>query len=351
MAGGRGTRFWPKSRNDIPKQLLPIVGETSMLEQTLDRLDGLVDRERIFISTRQDLVASIRTIIPSFPAENYIIEPMGRDTAAAVGLAAIMVKQRYPDTVMVLLAADHVITPKNVFQDDLKKAAAIAKKSGSLITFGIQPKRTETGYGYIETGALYDNDESEVYIVNRFTEKPDKKTAETFIKKGNYLWNSGMFVWTVAAIIEAFQKYMPELFEGLCRIEEAAATKDNMNVITSVFTDLKKVSIDYGVMEKADNTLCIKGQFQWDDVGSWSALRRVVGQDEDGNITQGQVEILDSTNCICSSGNGLITVIGAKNLIIVQTSDAVLVADINEEQRVKEIVEIIGNREKYKHLL
>jgi mannose-1-phosphate guanylyltransferase len=352
MAGGKGERFWPKSRIKTPKQLISIISQKTMIEDTIDRVKDLVSIDNVFISTRADLVEPIKAIMPDFPKNNYIIEPMGKDTAACIGLAAVTIAKRDPGSIMIILAADHLIKENDIFINDLKNAAEISQKTGCLITFGIQPSRNETGYGYIETGEVIESeDELQAFEVRKFTEKPDIETAKKFVESGNYLWNSGMFVWTTNAILEAIEKYMPTLFNGLLEIQETIGTPNEDPVKLKIFENLEKISIDYGIMEQADNTLCYKTNFTWDDVGSWTAIERLRDKDSDGNLITGNYKGIDSKNNIINSGNGIVATIGVENLIIINTEDAVLVIDKEHEQDVKKLVKMMGTDETLKRYL
>jgi len=346
IAGGKGERFWPFSRLNKPKQLLPIIGDKSMLEDTIDRVAGMVDLDDIFISTREDLVSPIKEIVSDFNSDNFIVEPMPRDTAAAIGLASIYVNKRFPGEVVVILPADHIIKEKDIFQNDVEIASNIAKDSGCLITFGIIPSKPATGYGYIELGEVVnDAFDNKAFEAKSFKEKPNLETAKYYFSKGNYVWNSGMFVWTTTAILEALEKYMPQLFEGLMEIQDAIDTDKEQIVIKEVFQNLDKISIDYGVMEKADNVLCMKARFIWDDVGSWGALERLLPKDDNGNVIKSFWKGKETKDSIIVSDGDLIATIGVKNLIIVKSGNAVLVMDKSKEQEVKKIVELIRDDE------
>lgn len=346
IAGGKGERFWPFSRLKKPKQLLPIVSNKTMLEETIERLEGLVNINDIFISTREDLVAPIKEILKDFPDENLIVEPMPRDTAAAIGFANTVVNKRFPGEVVAVLPADHTVKEKEIFQEDLSIAVKVAKDTGCLLTFGINPAGPATGYGYIELGEIInDSYDNPAYEVKSFKEKPDYHTAKMYVQKGNYVWNSGMFVWTTTSIFEAIEKYMPELFEGLMQIQDALDTINEKDVIREVFEKLPKISIDYGVMEKADNVLCIRARFTWDDVGAWSALERITQKDENGNVIKSLWKGNDTKNSIIVSDGDLIVTLGVSNLIIVKSKNALVVMDKSKEQEIKKIVKEISKDE------
>ncbi len=349
MAGGKGERFWPYSRLSTPKQLLPIVSKKSMIEETIERLEGIVEQKDIFISTRRDLVDSIKKVLPDFPEENYIVEPFPRDTAPAIGLATVVMSNRRPGDVMVVLPADHYIKDKEMFQKDLLLASKVAQDTGCLLTFGIQPDHPETGYGYIELGEIVSREyDSPVYEVKSFKEKPDYETAKKYYESKRFLWNSGMFVWTTNAILNAIERYMPSLFEGLMKIRDSIGKFSEEKVKEEEFEKFEKISIDYGVMEKADNVLCLKARFDWSDVGSWSALEKVKEKDENGNVISSDWAGIDTRNSIIVNDEGIIGTIGVRDLLIIKYKDALLVADKNREQEIKKLVEKIAGSDKLK---
>jgi len=351
IAGGKGERFWPKSTISRPKQLLSIVSDKSMIEETVDRLLGLVEYGNLYISTNLGLVESIKNLLPKIPNENYIIEPIGRDTAPAIGLAASYIGKREPGSVMAVLPADHLIIERDLFLKDLQTAERIAKENDCLLTFGIKPSRIETGYGYIELGEVINRDyDNYAYEVKHFREKPDIETAKKYCQQDNFVWNSGMFIWTTNAILEAFEKYLPDMFDKLMEIQDNIGTDKEQKTIQSIFPDLQKISIDYGVMEKADNVLCLKARYTWDDVGAWSALARVKKVDQNNNLIKSDWEGIDTRNTIIINDKGLISTIGVNNLVIIKDRDALLIADRSREQEVKKIVNKLKedeNKKKY----
>jgi mannose-1-phosphate guanylyltransferase len=343
IAGGRGERFWPKSRIKTPKQLLPIATNKSMLYETVKRIRPLVKPEDILIIARKGLGTRIKKELPKIPTKNIISEPFGRDTAAAVGLGAILAEEKDSDGVMIILPADHVIGEPKKFLKTLRVAIQAAQDTDNLVTMGIKPTRPETGYGYIEVNAKYKKknakfktqNSKEVYKVKRFTEKPDREKALRFMKSGRYLWNSGMFIWRTSVILEAMKKYMPQLYRGLLEIQKALGTLKEIGVIKRVYKKLDKISIDYGIMEKAKNTLVVKADYLWDDVGNWQALERISVKDKERNITKGEVSFLDTRDSIILCDKGMVGTIGIKDLIIISTEDATLICPKNRAQEVK----------------
>ena len=326
MAGGRGERFWPVGRQDRPKQFLNLVSEKSLIEETVQRLFPLIPPERILVITNKDFVAQTRELLP-IPAENVIGEPEGRNTAPCVALATALLKKVDPDSTMILLPADHVISPVKKFQSALRDAALQAQ-TGALVTLGVIPHAPSTGYGYILAGEF----DGEFADVQEFKEKPDRRTAEEFLHDGNYLWNSGIFIWRTDAIEREFRKHCPQLAEKITKWANGAD-------FNSDFADCEKISIDYAIMEKAEKVKVRKVDFLWNDIGSWSSLRSLFPLDENGNVARGNVVSLDShDNVIWGDSDTTLGVIGMRNIALIQSGDAVLVCPLSEEQRVKELV-------------
>ncbi len=341
LAGGSGTRFWPKSRAKRPKQLLNMMGSDSMLRQTMDRILPIVPYERILVVAGTELEVAIRKDLPQLPADNLLLEPVGRNTAPAIGFAALVLRKRDPEAVMAVLPADHVIKKRDRLLKVLEKGEKTARQNSCLITLGITPTRAETGYGYIEQGEPFANG---IFRVQCFTEKPDRRTAEEFLKTGRFSWNSGMFLWKAIDILYAFECFCPDLHLKLKEIDQALGTYDEKHVINKVYKEIKGDSIDYAVMEKAKEALVIPVELGWSDVGSWSALEEVLDKDENGNILQGNPMVINTRNSILSSEKRLIAAVGVEDLIIVETEDALLVCHKEQAQEVKKIVELIKVR-------
>ncbi len=327
MAGGRGERFWPAGRHDKPKQLLALLNEHTLIEETVQRLFPMLAPERILVVTNTDFVEAIRALLP-IPPENVIGEPAGRDTAPCVALATALLERRDPDATMVLLPADHVIRPAKVFQDTLLSAARQAQ-DGSLVTLGVTPTYPATGYGYIHAGEL---NPGGFRSVLGFKEKPAPAQAEEFFHDGNYKWNSGIFIWRASAIAEAFRLHSPQLSEKLDRWRAGGDYRLD-------FGECEKISIDYAVMEKAAHVLVGDAPFYWNDIGSWSALRSVLPPDAAGNVTRGEVLALDTFNSVLlSDADTLLGVIGLRDVAVIKAGNGMLVCPLSEEQRVKELV-------------
>ena len=337
MAGGVGERFWPKSRQSCPKQFLSLTsdGET-MIQKTVRRLAPLVSQKDIYIITNEHYLSLVHEQLPDLPPENIIAEPCPRNTAPAIGLAASLIQKKYQDAVMFFLPSDHLIHHEKNYIDTLRKASQAALQDKTLITLGITPTYPETGYGYIK---YQQNDAQDgVYPVECFVEKPDLQTAESYLKSGNYLWNSGMFIWKASSILHSIKKYMPELYQGLQVIADAYGTEEFHSVLNQKFPELPSESIDFGVMEKAEHIFTIPGDFGWDDVGSWLALERINKTDENHNILDGDVLSIDSKNCTVTGGGRTIAVLGVQDLVIVDTDDALLICNKNQTQDIKKIL-------------
>lgn len=341
MAGGAGTRFWPKSRLKNPKQFLKLLGKASLLGDTVRRASMLVESEHCFVLTHKQYQDQVHESIPEISPHNIILEPANRDTASCVGLAAIKLAQLDPEGMMMVLPSDHYIGHETAFIRTLESAIAFAEKYECLMTLGIKPDSPQTGYGYICCGEILGVEKGyPVYHVKKFTEKPDQGTAIHFLKQGNYLWNSGIFVWKVSTILKEIEKHLPELFQKLKKIEPYLGTDEEKDVLEREYQSFPKVSIDYGVMEKAENIGTVPGDFIWDDVGSWSALEKYLPKDERNNTLNGGKHIaIDSRGCIIDSEAKLIATIGVEDLIIIQFEDVMLVCRKDRDQEVKRLVE------------
>lgn len=351
MAGGKGERFWPRSRKRLPKQLISLTGEQTMIQETVDRLQGFIGIEDIYIATGEEYASPISHQLPSVPTENIIVEPMGKNTAACIGLAAIHIARKDPEAVMIVLPSDHLIKNKENFLHMLAEASDIAKQGENIITIGITPTNPETGYGYIEFEDKIDSKYCDsVYKVKRFVEKPDKHTAQKYLESGKYLWNSGMFVWTVSTILKNIRKYMPKLYEALMIIDEAMDREDCARVLYEQYAKLESISVDYGIMEHAENIYVIPGIFGWDDVGSWTSLERIHETDDNGNVIRGNIVHLDTKKCIIEGNDKLIATIGVEDLIIVDTEDATLICSKENAQKVKDLLKELKDKNAEKYL-
>ena len=346
MAGGKGERFWPESRLKRPKHLLPIVGNSPMLRQTLDRIGDTVPKENILIVTNVTQQAAIQEMCPDLPAENVIAEPVGRDTAPAVALSMMLVKRRNPNGIFALLPADHVIHDSVGFQKCLKTAFEVASQREVLVTIGIAPAHPATGYGYIQKGAaLAGFEDHSAFVVERFVEKPNLEKATEYVNSGQYYWNAGMFVWGVSTIERAFALYNPGLLEGVSEMVSQLENGEKFEtVLARIYPTLERISIDFSVMEKADNVVTIESSFDWDDVGEWPAIERHGEKDSAGNLLSGLAMVQDARNNIVFNDHKRVTtLLGVEDLIVVHTEDATLVCHKSKAQEIKQIVKDLGS--------
>jgi len=338
MAGGSGTRFWPASRADRPKQFLPISGTRPMIAETYARLEGLVGPERVLVVTAEGQADLVRECLPAVPPENLLTEPEARNTAACIALAAFEIERRDPRGVQVILAADHVIEPVEDFRATLRAAARAAADGAHLITLGVRPDHPATGYGYLKAGEQVDLIEGHpVYEVSRFVEKPDRSTAESFLRSGRFYWNSGMFVWRTDAILAAFRHLMPAVHAGLRDARTRAA-------VAAAYRGLESVPVDKGIMERSSNVRMLPIDYRWNDVGSWSALAGVLAPDAAGNwpaLSEGaRLIVEDAEGCVAyAEGPELIALLGVRDLVVVRSGNATLVAPRDRAEEVKRLVE------------
>jgi Mannose-1-phosphate guanylyltransferase len=342
MAGGSGTRLWPLSRKKSPKQALKLIGERTMLNHAVDRITALFGPERIVVVTRDEHRSILSEQTPELPVQNFILEPMGRGTGPAIGLAAIHLRKKDPDAVMAVLTADHFIANTARFRQALTSAAKIAAE-GHLVTLGIKPSSASTGFGYIKQGKSLDTVEGfPVFSVERFIEKPDQEKATAMVKSGDYSWNSGMFIWRVDRILEEFKRQMPDFYAQLSQVGAALGTADYEATIQRVWPQVAKETIDYGIMEGARNVAVIPVDIGWTDVGSWGSLFELLSTDEQGNTIVGPHLGIDTHGSLIFGKKRLIATIGLKDMIIVDTDDAVLVCPREREQEVRDIVDRLG---------
>jgi mannose-1-phosphate guanylyltransferase len=338
MAGGSGTRFWPASRRDTPKQLLRLLGERTMLQSTAERLAGLVDPARQLVVTNRRLVEPVRSQLAQLGAAQVIGEPCKRDTAPCVGLAAGLLAAGDPQATMLVLPADHVISTVDQFQQAIRAGEQlIAEDPSRIVTFGIRPDYAAESFGYIERGEALPG--GGAFEVARFREKPDAATAAEYLAAGRFYWNSGIFLWRAQTILDALQRFEPTMAEHLTAIAARVGQDDFETVLEREFAAIEGKSIDYAVMERYANVVVLEAPFQWDDVGSWQALARMVGSDAAGNSVQGNHIGIDTRGSIVrSEPNHTVVTIGVDDLVIVQTADATLVAPKAAEERIREVV-------------
>ncbi|MCD6380164.1 mannose-1-phosphate guanylyltransferase [bacterium] len=345
LAGGKGKRFWPASKVKNPKQFLDIYGDGSMLSITFKRLAALVPKENIFLITVKDQLKLAKEKLPDISPQNIFAEPAGRNTAPALAIAALLVKKRGNDEPILVCPADHLIKDNDIFYAAVHKARKLAEEKDYLVTFGIEPEYPATGYGYIEVGDKLENEtESGFYRVARFHEKPNFDLATEYIKTGGYYWNSGIFMWRPSVYLEAWLRYFSSGSDSLLRIEESIGKKEMRKVISEEYLKFPATSVDYGILEKADNVVVIPAKFGWNDVGSWDSLFDIISNDSLGNVKIGESELLDSKNCLFFNPEGFTAAIGVENIMVVSDGSTVLVCRRGESERVREIVELLEEK-------
>jgi mannose-1-phosphate guanylyltransferase len=354
MAGGVGSRFWPRSREKTPKQLLEIVGRGTMIQNTVRRLEGLVDPGDILIVTNRVQKQLITRQLPQFPEENILAEPMGRNTAPCIGLAALAIRRQDPRGVMLVTPSDHLIQDEEEFRRVMRVAIDTADRSESLLTIGIHPTYPETGYGYIQM-FVEDGDHNPFFAdgvlrVKTFAEKPNLQTAERFLASGDFLWNSGMFVWRADVILKQIATLLPELHEELMKIDRALGTPQQQSALEMAYGVIRGISIDYGVMEKAGAVYVIPGKFGWSDIGSWDEVYRVSGKDDNGNSVTGKAILRDTASSLIFSPGKLVATIGISDLIVINTDDALLICRRGRSQDVKEIADYLKRKQMNEYL-
>lgn len=352
MAGGGGTRFWPRSRAARPKQFLTLTGDRSLLQQAFDRVEGPVANDGIWVMTSQRHRQEVQRQLPALQPEQIIGEPAGRDTAPCIALGAALLAQADADAVMLVTPADHIIEPAESFRRAVGAAAlAVAQRPEALVTIGIRPTHPATGYGYIQKGeSVGEFAGIPVCRVESFREKPAADVAAEYVSSGRYYWNAGIFVWKAATVLAELTRNKPDLAAGVAQIASAWPTPNRARVLAEVYPKLERISIDYAVMESARSVLVLEAPFRWDDVGSWSAMERLHAQDATGNTIQATHSGLDTRNCIIVGEPGrLIATAGVQHLLIIQDGDALLIADRRDEAAVKRLVEQLGKEclEKY----
>lgn len=361
MAGGRGERFWPVSRERTPKQLITLLGGTSFLQQAVERVLPLVPLENVLIITNAVQAPEVRRQLPKLPKANVIAEPCGRDTCAAVALGAAIVGQRSTQGVMAVLPADHVIPEPRKFQQVLNDAFDLAGRGQVIVTIGIKPTEPATGYGYIQTGIELPPPhgvkayKTVFYKAERFVEKPNFEKAQEYLANGQYRWNAGMFIWSFVTVTEGLQKHQPEMAEACQRWFKVAGTPKLDKVLAAEYPLIKKISIDYALMEHAQNVVVADGAFAWDDLGSWNALARHLKPDAEGNCAVGDFIHVDAARNIIFDARTKhrtpIAVVGLRDSILVQTDDATLLAHKSQSQRIKEMVTKLAADKRYQHLV
>jgi mannose-1-phosphate guanylyltransferase len=351
MAGGAGTRFWPLSRIRKPKQFLPIVSCKTMIEETVERLLTRFPPKNIYTIANSEQTRTTRALLPRLPAENLLIEPQGKNTAPSLMLATAKIYLQNSKAVIATLPADHLIKKSGLYLKKLEAAAEAATRGEHLVTFGIRPAYPATGFGYIQFSKKNPVRilRESFYAVKKFKEKPDLKQARIFLKKGNYYWNSGMFLWQADVFPAKLEKFAPSLFLYWKRILDALKNNDE-RAMAAIFEEIPSISIDYALMEKAQGILMAEGNFGWSDVGAWSSLAEIWPKDKEGNAQRGESILLDSQNCLIYNPKKLTALVGVKDLIVVETEDALLISHKGRDQKVKDILEKIKKGGKFEYL-
>jgi len=349
MAGGKGERFWPKSRINLPKQFLSLTDDgKTMIQLTVDRIRPIVDIENVYIATNQLYKELVLEQLQGLPEENVLCEPVGRNTAPCIGLGAIHVSAKEKDAVMIVLPSDHLIKNADTFVDTLKNACEVAEAGENLVTIGITPNYPETGYGYIH----YNQNEKfmNANTVREFVEKPNLDLAKAYLESGEYLWNSGMFVWKASTILNNMKSFMPDLYDGLGKIQKTIGTDAYNDTLNKEFQAFPSESVDYGIMEHAENIYSLQGNFGWDDVGSWLAVSRIKKTDENDNVIHGNVIAVQTKDCIIEGKDKLIAAVGLQDMIIVDTEDALLVCNKDSAGEIKKVLSELRRLEKIQYL-
>ena len=349
MAGGSGTRFWPLSRMERPKQFINVSGKDILLNETIARMDGLIKRENVYVVTgRKNRKLVEEEILNGIPFSNILTEPTGRNTAPCILYAASVLKKEKGDGIMCVFAADHHIKNVEEYRRIIQKAAAQAEKEDCIMTIGITPTYPATGYGYIKSAG---QTADEIYSVEQFVEKPDLERAEEYLATGKYSWNSGVFVFKVSVILDAFKKYLPDMCEQMNEIIDARGTVNEDKVLDKVYPELESISLDYGIMENSDNVQVIAGNYGWSDVGSLDELGTFHEEDDNNNVLIGEdIITVDSSNCIVKTAGKLIALVGVEDIIAVDTDDTVLICRKDKAQEVKKVVEILKKQGKTDYL-
>jgi mannose-1-phosphate guanylyltransferase len=353
LAGGSGTRLWPRSRRDRPKHLLELVTERSMLQETYDRVSDAVPASNILVVTERTLASAVFQQLPELPEDNILIEPVRRGTGPAIGWAAVHVAARDPDAVMAVFPSDHVIVRRDEFLSLLLLAGELAASTDTLLTFGIKPAEASTEFGYIHTGDRHSvHDGRPVYWVESFQEKPDAARARQFVNSGEYFWNSGMFCWRADVILAQIEHLIPDLHRGLTKLSKAIGDPNEEDIVHRVYPDLPKDTIDYGVLEKAERVLVMPADIGWSDVGTWSSLLGVLANGSGANVMLSgtQAVTIDTTNTLICSPNKLVATIGVDNLVIVDSETALLVCHRDRTGDVRKVVEQLEAEGRHEHL-
>jgi mannose-1-phosphate guanylyltransferase len=351
MAGGAGTRFWPRSRVKKPKQYLSLFGDQSLIQKSVNRFSNFIPEESIYIVSAKSQKEVLEEQTTKLPKENLIYEPVGKNTLPAIGLAALFIAKRDPDGILIVSPSDHLIQNDELFRQTIESAVQIANEKDGIVTIGITPKFPATGYGYVQTAEEVKIGQAiKSYAVNKFVEKPNLEVATGYLKSGGFYWNSGIFVFKVSVFLESVQKYAPELYADLLRIDEYIGTKGYEEALDRIYNEVKSISIDYGILEKAKNVFLVQGDFVWNDLGSWEEVYKYDKKDENQNAHAGEVILLDTKNSYVYAPDSLVAIVGLEDVIVVQEGNTILVCKRDRAEDIKAVVGEINKRKLNQYL-
>jgi len=351
MAGGSGTRFWPRSKTARPKQYLNIFGEKSLLQDTIERFETFTEDENIYIVSSATQAKVLEEQTPMLPKENLIYEPIGRNTLPCIGLAAMYAEIENPDGIMVVSPSDHLIQNNELFKDTVLAAAKIADERDGIVTIGITPTYPATGYGYVKTAEdITGQEKIKQFKVERFVEKPNEETATNYLEQGGFYWNSGLFVFKISVFLKAVEEFAPALFADLRKIQADLGKPTYEQTLDTIYRAVESISVDYGIMEHAKNIFLVEGNFDWNDLGSWESVYQTDKKDENGNAGMGEAIFLDTKNSYVSTDEGLVAVVGLDDVIVVRDGNTTLVCKRDKAEDIKKIVEQLKAENKSKYL-
>jgi mannose-1-phosphate guanylyltransferase len=345
MAGGSGTRFWPRSRVAKPKQYLSLFGDQSLIQESVQRFAQLIPEDCIYVVSAKSQKEVLESQTTNLPKQNMIYEPVGKNTLPAIGLAALFIAEKDPEGILIVSPSDHLIQNDELFRQTVESAVLIADKKDGIVTIGITPKFPATGYGYVQTaGEIQIGQAIKSFAVNQFVEKPNVEVATGYLKDGGFFWNSGIFIFKVSVFLESVQRYAPELYADLMRIKEHIGTHTYEEAVDRIYNEVKSISIDYGILEKASNVFLVQGDFVWNDLGSWEEVYKYDKKDENQNAQVGEVVFIDSKNSYVYAPNSLVAVVGLDDVIVVQEGDTILVCKRDRAEDIKAVVGEITKR-------
>lgn len=345
MAGGSGTRFWPRSRVKMPKQYLRLFGDQSLIQESVQRFANFIPEESIYIVSAKSQQEVLESQTTRLPKQNMIYEPVGKNTLPAIGLAALFIADKDPDGILIVSPSDHLIQNDELFRQTIESAALIAEEKDGIVTIGITPRYPATGYGYVQTAEEVQIGQAiKSFAVNRFVEKPNLEMATGYLKQGGFFWNSGIFIFKVSVFLNSVQNYAPGLYADLMRIGEHIGTFSYEEALDKIYNEVESISIDYGILEKASNVFLVQGDFVWNDLGSWDEVYKYGIKDENQNAQSGEVVFLDSKNSYVYAPNSLVAVVGLDDVIVVQEGDTILVCRRDRAEDIKHVVGEINKR-------